>query len=224
MHIGFIMDGNRRWATARNILKKYGHSEGVNALDNVLELCVRENIEYVSFWALAKKNIEERSEDELSHIYTLLKKEIVRLTPKMIENNVRFETIGNIDLLPADVQEALNTARAATASSTKHTCILAIAYGGQDEIVRAIKQFVQAGGDIDTLDEHSFLTYLDTGRFPSPDLIVRTGGDTRHSGYFLYQAEYSEYYFTDTLWPDFSEEEFYKALKTFRSAKRNFGK
>lgn len=104
------------------------------------------------------------------------------------------------------------------------TLILAIGYGGQDEIVRATKRAIQAGVDPETLDEKSFLQYLDTGRFPAPDLIVRTGGDVRHSGYFLYQAEYSEYYFTDTLWPDFGEDEFYASLNSLKNAKRNFGK
>ncbi len=196
----------------------------MNVLDQTLELCVREGIEFVSFWALAKKNIEERSEDELSHIYALLKKEIVRLTPKMVAQSVKFETIGNLDLLPADVNAALDLARESTKDCTEHTCILAIGYGGQDEIIRATKRAIEEGIDPATLNEKSFLQYLDSGRFPAPDLIIRTGGDCRHSGYFLYQAEYSEYYFTETLWPDFSEEETYKALNSLKNAKRNFGK
>ncbi len=104
------------------------------------------------------------------------------------------------------------------------TCILAIGYGGQDEIIRGIQKFIEQNGDIRLLDETTFLSFLDTGRFPPPDLIVRTGGDTRHSGYFLYQSEYSEYYFTETLWPDFKEREFYKAFETLKDANRNFGK
>lgn len=108
------MDGNRRWATARNLLKKLGHSEGVNTLDRVLELCVDEKIECVSFWALAKKNIEERSEDELTHLYGLIKSELKRLTPKMVQKNVRFEVIGNLDLLPTDARRALDQAREET--------------------------------------------------------------------------------------------------------------
>lgn len=94
--------------------------------------------------------------------------------------------------------------------------VLAMGYGGQDEIIRGIKNFVKQGGDMETLDETTFLPFLDTGRFPPPDLIIRTGGDTRLSGYFLYQSEYSEYYFTKTLWPEFKEEEFYKAFETFK--------
>lgn len=102
------------------------------------------------------------------------------------------------------------------------TFILAIGYGGQDEIIRGVKKFVQEGGDIDLLDEKTFLPFLDTGKFPAPDLIVRTGGDMRSSGYFLYTSEYSEYYFTDTLWPDFREPEFYKAFSSYQNATRNF--
>jgi undecaprenyl diphosphate synthase len=104
------------------------------------------------------------------------------------------------------------------------TFILGIGYGGQDEVIRGIKNFIKQWGDVDTLNETSLLPYLDTGKFPPPDLIIRTGGDIRHSGYFLYQSEYSEYYFTKTLWPDFKKEEFYKAIDTLKGAKRNFWK
>ena len=104
------------------------------------------------------------------------------------------------------------------------TAILAVAYSGQDEIVRGIKKCISAGVDLLKLTEKEFLSYLDTGAYPPPDLIVRTGGRNRHSGYFLYQSAYSEYFFTDTLWPDFSAKDFEEALNSYRASERNFGK
>ncbi len=169
-------------------------------------------MEYCSLWALAKKNVENRSSEELNYLYRLFTEMIERLTPRLIEKSMRFDWVGNQDILPAHIVDLLNKTREIAKNGTKMTVILAIGYGGQDEIIRGIKNFVQQGGDIGTLDETSLLPYLDTGRFPAPDLMIRTGGDMRLSGYFLYQSEYSEYYFTETLWPDFKEEEFYKAL------------
>ena len=189
-----------------------------------MEFCYKEGVEYCSFWALAKKNIENRSKEELDYLYKLLGESIREILPKLLEKGIKFEWVGNPDILPSHIVKALDETREKAKNGTKMTLIIAIGYGGQDEIIRGIKNFVQQGGDIKTIDENSFLPFLDTGRFPPPDLIVRTGGDMRHSGYFLYQSEYSEYYFTPTLWPDFKEEEFYKALETLKDAKRNFGK
>ncbi len=127
-------------------------------------------------------------------------------------------------LLPVDIREILLDGVDSTSSGNAMTFILAIAYGGQDEIVRAVRRFVAESQSIESLNEKSLLEYLDTGAYPPPDLIVRTGGHERHSGYFLYQSAYSEYYFTDTLWPDFSRDDFDKALASYRKTKRNFGK
>lgn len=218
------MDGNRRWATAKNLAKHLGHHQGAKTTEDIVELCVQNQIEVVSFWALAKKNILERSEQELGYLYGLFEEFLGKIETSCQKNGIRFETVGDMSLLPSSLQASLEALRKHTEEFSNMTLILAIGYGGQDEIVRAAKRAIQAGADPETLDEKSFLQYLDTGRFPAPDLIVRTGGDVRHSGYFLYQAEYSEYYFTDTLWPDFGEDEFYASLKSLKNAKRNFGK
>ena len=181
-------------------------------------------MEYCSFWVLAKKNIENGSKEELDYLYKLFEESIEQFLPKLLKKDIRFEWVGNPDILPPHVMELLENAREKTKTGTKMTLILAIGYGGQDEIIRGVKNFVKQGGDIETLDETIFLPFLDTGRFPPPDLIVRTGGDTRHSGYFLYQSEYSEYYFTDTLWPDFGAAEFRKALAEYQARERRRGK
>ncbi|MDD2487361.1 MAG: polyprenyl diphosphate synthase [Candidatus Gracilibacteria bacterium] len=233
MHIGFIMDGNRRWAEKRGMLKYLGHDKGADKMEEIVDLCLKEGIEYVSIWALAKKNLE-RSSEELNHLFTLLRKKIISMKKKYIENGIRFETVGNLELLPTDIKEILLDLQDATKDGSKITFILAMAYGGQDEIVRGVKTYLKENIDkinpenidsiIDNLDEKLFANYLDTGKYPPPDLIVRTGGDIRLSGYFLYQSEYSEYYFTPTFWPDFDDNEFYKALDSLKNAKRNFGK
>lgn len=224
MHLGFIMDGNRRWAKQHMLQTLLGHQEGRVRVEEMIELCYNENIEYCSFWAIAKKNIESRSPEELTYLYQLLVESIEELVTKLLEKSMKFEWIGNPDILPVHIVKLLQETQEKAKHGTKMTFILAIGYGGQDEIIRGIKNFVKNGGDLDTLDEKTFLAFLDTGRFPAPDLIIRTGGDIRSSGYFLYQSEYSEYYFTDTLWPDFKKEEFHKALSTLKDAKRNFGK
>lgn len=224
MHISFIMDGNRRWAKQHMLQTLLGHKEGSARLEEMVELCFTEKIEYCSFWALAKKNIENRNKEELDYLYRLFSESMENLLPKLLKKGIKFEWVGNPEILPIHIVELLENGREKAKNGTEMTFILAIGYGGQDEIIRGIKNFLQQGGDICALDENSFLPFLDTGRFPAPDLIIRTGGDTRHSGYFLYQSEYSEYYFTPLLWPDFKEKEFYKALETLKEAKRNFGK
>lgn len=216
MHLGFIMDGNRRWAKQHMLQTFLGHNEGRVRLEETIELCYKEGVEYCSFWAIAKKNIENRTPEELSYLYQILMDSIEDLVSKLLDKDIRFEWVGNPDILPPHVVKALDATREKSKNGTKMTFILAIGYGGQDEIIRGMKNFIQEGGDIGTLDERTFLPFLDTGRFPAPDLIIRTGGDMRTSGYFLYASEYSEHYFTDTLWPDFKEPEFYRALDVLK--------
>lgn len=218
------MDGNRRWAKKHAFQTLLGHQEGRKRLEEIVELCYSEWVEYCSFWALAKKNIESRSEEELTYLYRMFEEGVNDILPRLIEKGIRFEWVGNPDILPSHIVSLLDNAVEQARSGEKMTFILAIGYGGQDEIIRGIKDFVRKWGDIDSLNETIFLSSLDTGRFPAPDLIVRTGGDNRLSGYFLYQSEYSEYYFTKTLWPDFKQEEFNLALSTLTHAKRNFWK
>lgn len=234
MHIGFIMDGNRRWAEKRWMLKYLWHDKGADTMENVVDMCLKEWVEHVSIWALAKKNITERSNIELDHLYDLLLKRIPMMTPKFIKNGVKFETVGNLDLLPKKVKEALLELQDKTKKVNKITFILAIWYWWQDEIVRGIKNYIESNINviesweltdlINNFDENEFAKYIDTGKYPPPDLIVRTWWDIRTSWYFLYQSEYSEMYFTPTLWPDFDEIEFQKAITKLKDAKRNFGK
>lgn len=223
-HIGFIMDGNRRWAKKIGNLVSFGHSKGGDNVENVLKMCLDAGIKYTSMWALSSENLTSRSEKELADIFDLFRKKVPPLIEKLKSHKINLKVVGDLWLLPVDVREILLNAIDETVDGDAMTFILAIAYGGQDEIIRGIRRFVAEGQKIEDLNEKNFLEYLDTGTFPPPDLIVRTGGYERHSGYFLYQSAYSEYFFTDTLWPDFSADDFQAALDSYNKTKRNFGK
>lgn len=233
MHIWFILDGNRRWATSKWLVKMLGHTHWVDNVESILELCLKENIETVSMWIIAKKNLENRWAEELEHLFWLIRSRIPSLIKNFIKKWVNFNTVWDLDLLPKDIKELMLKSTEETKKWTNMNFVLAIWYWWQDEIIRWVKKYIRDNIEelknnpeelLAKLDEKSFLDYIDTGKFPAPDLIVRTGWDTRLSWYFLYQSEYSEYYFTPTYWPAFEEKEFYVALNSLKSAKRNFGK
>ena len=218
------MDGNRRWAKKLKNIAAFGHDKGSDKIETVLEMALNKNIPYVSMWALSKENITERAAEEVVCIYSLIRNKLPKLVHRFLEKGIRFQVIGDISLIPDDVRQVLLNSIEATSDCQAMTFILAFWYSGQDEIVRGVKKCLQAGVDPETLDEKEFLTYMDSGAYPPPDLIVRTGGNIRHSGYFLYQSAYSEYFFTETLWPDFSQSDFDAAVSFYEWVKRNFGK
>lgn len=218
------MDGNRRWAKKISNLVSVGHAKWGDNIETILNLCLTEKIEVVSMWALSKENILERSEVEIAGIFQLFREKIPKLVEKLIKSSVRLDIVGDLWLVPTDIRTLLIDAMEQTKDGIKMTCVFAIAYSGQDEIIRGIKRAIAEWIDPKTLDEKSFLTYLDTGKYPPPDLIIRTGGSIRHSGFFLYHSAYSEYFFTETLWPDFGSSDFYQALEFYNGAKRNFWK
>jgi undecaprenyl diphosphate synthase len=223
-HIGFIMDGNRRYAKKLSTLISLWHEKWWDNIENVLGYCLDAEIQYVSMWALSKENIKNRDTTEIDSIYRLIRKKLPNLVKKMIHLGIKFETIGDLWLLPPDIRTLLMQAMADTQTWEKITFIIAIAYSGQDEIIRGVRRCIAEGVDPQALTEKDFLTYLDSGRYPPPDLIVRTGGDLRHSWFYLYQSAYSEYYFTDTLWPEFDQSAFDSALRSYTDRRRNFGK
>lgn len=223
-HIAFIMDGNRRWAKKLSNIVSFWHASGGENIERVLELCSKDSIPYVSMWALSKENILERAKWEIDAIYSLIEKKVPKLVERLVQGSIRFEVVWDLRLLPAHIRSILLDAIDQTKSGQNMTFILAIAYSGQDEIIRWVKRCIAEWIDPKTLTEKEFLNYLDTGKYPPPSLIVRTGGSIRHSGFFLYQSAYSEYYFTKTLWPDFGKEEFERALDFFSWVTRNFWK
>ncbi len=231
MHVGFIMDGNRRWARKHQLEAMLGHGSGGDIVEDVVGWCLDERIECMSLWVLSHANIRKRDPKELSHIYHLLETRVPRLIPRLIERSVRLETVGDLSLLPPSCRDILQDAREQTRDGINMVCILAIGYGGRDEIVRGVRKLIENHASIEslretlqTLDEKTFKTYIDSGSYPDPDLIIRTGGDMRTSGYLLYGSEYTEYTFTETLWPDFSRKELRTILTDYRERQRNFGK
>ncbi len=224
MHIGFILDGNRTWARDRWIPTFEWHRQWYKRIEPILDLCYEQGLDFVSMWVLSNKNITERSETEVKYLFELLEYWIVDLGKKAIKKWYRIELVGDLTMIPEKHRVPMLNAVKKTLNGENMTVVIAIAYGGQNEILRATRRAIECGISSDELDEETFLQFLDTGAFPPPDMIVRTGWHMRHSGFFLYQSEYSEYYFPEINWPDFSEEELYKALNSYSKAERKFWK
>ena len=222
-HVAIIMDGNRRWATDRGLPKIMGHTEGAKAMKHIIKQAITRNISYLTFWALSTENIQERSESELSHLFSLFKRLVGDLGVLTTEG-VRVLVIGNVNGLPLDVQGALATVIEETKGGTVMTVILAVSYGGRDELLRTIRTLLRQGIQEGQVNEGVIQSFLDTAEIPDPDLIIRTGGKHRLSGFLPWQSVYSELYFTDTLWPDFDEAMFDAALGWYGTVERNFGK
>jgi undecaprenyl diphosphate synthase len=174
MHIGFVMDGNRRWATARNMAKHLGHHQGAKVAKQMVQSCADKGIEVMSLWALAKKNILERTPDELEHLFALLREWVAEIGVACRENDLKFSTVGDLSLLPSTLAKELEHLIKETEQATHMQLVLAVGYGGQNEIVRAAQRIIQAGISPESLDEKLFARYLDSGNFPPPDLIIRT--------------------------------------------------
>ena len=178
----------------------------------------------MSFWALSDDNIAKRDPNEIKYLFDLLTNGIKKLIKESNKNNVRLQFVGNRDLLRTDCREAIETAEESTKENTGMKCIFAIGYGGQDEIVRAVRMLVQDGRDMSSVTTEELMGAMDTGAFPPPDMVVRTGGHMRHSGYFLFQSPYAEYFFSEKTWPEFDEEELDRVFASFEARTRKFGK
>ncbi|MDD2871812.1 MAG: polyprenyl diphosphate synthase [Candidatus Gracilibacteria bacterium] len=222
-HLGIIMDGNRRWAKQNFIPAIAGHKAGADNVIKITKLAKSKGIKFLTLWALSTDNLKKRSKEEVNGLIKLINN-IENFLGDMLGGELKFETIGDISQLPETSQIILQRVKDKTKNNTGITLILALIYGGQDEIVRATKKIVQSGINPDDLTREEFKKYLDTAYFPAPEVIVRTGGDIRHSGFLLYDSEYSEYYFTEKKWPEFDENELDNVIDFFYKTKRNFGK
>ncbi len=221
-HIGFIMDGNRRWAKERSMPPTEGHREGALTSEKVIEWCVENNIEHVTLWALSTENLVQRSSLELTVLFSLLE-EIPTRYGKMKEHNVQISFIGNRDSLPEKYKKTIERIeKELKVENPKHHVYIAINYGGREELLSAVHA-IQKEQKAELITEKEFSSYLYTGSIPDVDLIIRTGGNKRLSGFMPWQSVYSELYFTDVFWPDFSKEEFNKSLQYFSEVARNFG-
>ncbi len=233
------MDGNGRWAKSRHLPRLMGHRAGAEALDRVMHYCKEAGIKYLTVYAFSTENWK-RSEEEVSGLMKLLSHFIKSKEKELLENGVRFRVIGR----RTDLSEKLQHEIAALEEKTKggdFTLVVALSYGGRDEIVRAAQVFaeksrlgsisvgvgsdsVSVGSDrVEKGLEEAFAQCLDTADMPDPDLIIRSSGELRISNFLLWQAAYAEFYFTDVLWPDFDKAEFDKALASFSKRERRMG-
>lgn len=225
-HLAIIMDGNGRWAQKKHLPRVLGHRKGVEAVRNIVRVAGELNIAAITLYAFSSENWS-RPQDEISDLMGLLRQYIQSDIQEFVEKGVRLKVIGNYRALDNDIVAMIDDAIARTATNDRMTLAVALNYGGQDEIVRAVKGLardVQAGSlaanDI-TIDH--IAAALDTADMPPLDLMIRTSGELRLSNFMLWQAAYAELYFTDILWPDFDEHELKKALQSFGQRDRRFG-
>jgi undecaprenyl diphosphate synthase len=226
-HIAIIMDGNGRWAKKKGKSRHSGHQEGVVAVRKTVEAATKVGLKYLTVYTFSNENWN-RPQEEVLALMELLVAVIHRETPDLIKNNVRLITIGNLERLPEKTQDILNECMKQTSANTGTTLILALSYSSKWEITEAMKQIAREVSvkklKPDDINEEMISAHLTTKNIPDPDLLVRTGGEKRISNFLLWQMSYSEFYFTDTYWPDFREEELYDAILYYQQRERRFGK
>jgi undecaprenyl diphosphate synthase len=222
--IGFIMDGNRRWARKNGKKGIEGHSEGYKKLKEILNWAKEAGIPHVIVYAFSTENWK-RTEEEVGALMKLLTFALSSEVDALMRQGVRLKFAGELTLFPRSFQEMMKKAETETADNGPLTLTVALSYGGRAEILQAVKRIAQLPkAEQEALTEQSFENYLWTSGMPDPDLMVRTGGEVRLSNFLPYQIVYSELFFTKTLWPDFSKNEFEAILKEYSERKRNYGK
>jgi undecaprenyl diphosphate synthase len=226
IHLAIIMDGNGRWAQQRMLKRIVGHQRGAETVKMVVEQASLIGIKYLTLFAFSSENWL-RPAMEVRALMTLLKKYILQETARMMRKNIRYNVIGNRSELPDDINQALEEAIRKTAGNTGMTLTMALSYGGRQELSMAAARLtrdVMAGKlSPEDISIDVFGSYLDTGTLPDPDFLIRTSGEMRISNFLLWQLAYTELYFTDTNWPDFTINEFHKALADFQARERRFG-
>lgn len=221
-HVAVIMDGNGRWANKRKLPRSVGHRAGVERVRTIIRMSSDIGIQYLTLFAFSTENWK-RPADEVGTLMKLLLEYLVKELDELNEKNVRIRTLGDLSRLPKEVNAEIDRAVETTKNNTGLTVNMAINYGGRQDILDAVKRISREGVNIDEIDETSFSKYLSTSDEPDPDFLIRTSGEMRISNFLLYQLAYAEFYFSDTLWPDFDELEYAKALHCFATRDRRFG-
>ena len=226
-HVAIIMDGNGRWAAQRHIPRLQGHRHAVKAVRACVEASAELGLQVLTLYAFSTENWQ-RPKKEVSGLMNLFFEFLEKELHTMLENNVRFQLIGDRNGLPDFLQERLSHALDSTSENTGLLLNLALNYGGRDEVVRAVKKIAESvkKGELlsENIDESLVSTNTYTVGVPDPDLIIRTSGELRLSNFLIWQAAYAEFYFTEVLWPDFNKEDLYKALADFQQRKRRMGR
>lgn len=225
-HIAFIMDGNGRWAKKRKMPRTFGHHEGTKTIRSLALEANRLGVKAMTVYAFSTENFK-RDQKEVDYIFRLPKEFFSLYLKELIENNVRIQLIGHLEMAPKETQDIINAAIEKTKDNTGLSLVFAFIYGGRDEIVQATKAIAQEYKDglisMDDIDENLFENHLMTAGLPPVDLMIRTSGECRLSNYLLWQLSYAEFIFVDTLWPDFNEEELHKCIYYYQNRERRFG-
>ncbi len=222
-HIAIIMDGNGRWAKQRGLPRTEGHRVGTETARAVVTHCRELGVRHLTLYTFSKENWS-RPKDEVKTLFSLLTSFLTREEKSLKEQSIRLKVLGDVDGMPLAVRQVLKHVMRQTANCTAMTLNLALNYSGREEILRAVRALAKKGLQGDEITEEAFAEELWTAGQPDPDLIIRTSGELRLSNYLLFQCAYSEFYFTDTYWPDFSSEELEKAIQSLNARQRRFGK
>lgn len=222
-HVALIMDGNRRWAKSRNLHTVEGHKKGKNKIEPIVFRCKELGIYAVSFYTLSRENLK-RPKSEIDPLLNAVSEGITPMLDRLAKENIRFVPLGDLDLFPLELHGKIALATEQTKTNTSMTVNLALGYDGRDEIVRAFRKLNDEGISSSLVTEELISSKLDTRGQPDPDLVIRTGGRSRLSGYLPWQSAYSEIYFSKTLWPDFEVEEFNTILTWYSQQVKTFGK
>ena len=226
-HVAIIMDGNGRWAKRQGLARMFGHRKGVETVHSITEAAAALGIGYLTLYTFSTENWN-RPKEEVDALMALLVDTIAKETPTLMKNNIRLETIGDLSRLPEQTRNKFIGCIQETSNNTGLSLVIALSYSARWEIIRATQMMaaaVQAGQLlVEDINEETISSFLTTRNMPDPDLLIRTSGELRISNFLLWQLAYSELYFTDCLWPEFTEEEFYHAIVDYQHRERRFGK
>ncbi|WP_085992388.1 isoprenyl transferase [Oceanobacillus senegalensis] len=225
-HVAIIMDGNGRWAQRKGLPRISGHKEGVHAVNKVVKIASQSGVKALTMFAFSTENWK-RPKSEVDFLMKLPKEFLHMYLPEIMDNNVRIKTIGEFDALPEHTKKVIEYAVDSTKNNDGMLLNFALNYGGRYEIIRAVDKIIHDidsnGLSINELDEELFSQYLYTKELQDPDLLIRTSGEQRLSNFLLWQSAYTEFWFTDVLWPDFDEHVFKEALREYQQRKRRYG-
>lgn len=226
MHVAIIMDGNGRWAKKRLMPRNFGHKAGAKVVEQICEDAYNLGIKYLTVYAFSTENWK-RSVEEVSGIMNLLRSYLTDCIERASKNNMRVRVIGDRSALDADIVDKIEELEKLTAVCDGLNFTIALNYGGRDEICRAVRRIAADAGDgrlsAGEIDEAMIASYLDTEGIPDPDLLIRTSGELRLSNYLIWQLAYTEFYFTDVLWPDFTIDDLKEAIRYYNGRERRYG-
>lgn len=226
-HVAIIMDGNGRWAKQKGHMRIFGHRHGVKAVRSAIESAAELGVKYLTMYAFSTENWT-RPQQEVNALMELLVSTIQDELPTLMKNGIRLETIGNIEQLPKKCQEQLRATKEKTSANDRLTLILALSYSGRWDIIEAVKRLATMvkEGEMEaaSITDDELNAQLSTSKYPHPDLLIRSSGEQRISNFLMWEIAYSELYFTPVLWPDFTKDDFYKAIVEYQGRERRFGK